>query len=78
MDMNDNVREVLVKIGGVLKIRRKELKISQEKLANSIGIDRKHLSAIENGRQNMTLSTLWKVCNALEITVIDVFDRMEK
>lgn len=76
--MNDNVREVLVKIGGVLKIRRKELKISQEKLANSIGIDRKHLSAIENGRQNMTLSTLWKVCNALEITVIDVFDRMEK
>ena len=78
MDMNDNVREVLVKIGGVLKIRRKELKVSRGKLANSIGIDRKHLSAIENGRQNMTLSTLWKVCNALEITVIDVFDRMEK
>lgn len=76
--MNGNVKGILVKIGEVLKIRRKELKISQEKLANTIGIDRKHLSAIENGRQNMTFSTLYKVCEALDITIIDVFDRMER
>ena len=73
--MNEDVREILVKIGEVLKIRRKELNISQEKLANTIGIDRKHLSAIENGRQNMTLSTLYKVTNALNITIYEVFSK---
>ena len=76
--MNEEVRNNLVKIGEVLKSRRKELKISQEKLANTIGIDRKHLSAMENGRQNMTISTLCKVADALDITIFEVFARVEK
>ena len=76
--MNEEVRKNLVKIGEVLKLRRKELKISQEKLANTIGIDRKHLSAMENGRQNMTISTLCKVAEALDITIFEVFARVEQ
>lgn len=76
--MSDEIKRNLEKIGQILKLRRKELKLSQEVLADNIGIERKHLSAIENGKQNMTISTLYKVTKALDISIFEVFKRADE
>jgi transcriptional regulator with XRE-family HTH domain len=40
--------------------------LTQAALAERMGIDRSHISLMENGDQNVTLLTLWQVAEALE------------
>ena len=53
--------------GGNLRRHRKNAGLSQAALAARMGIDRAHVSAMERGRQNVTIITLWHVAEALEI-----------
>lgn len=76
--MNSETKVFLQKLGKQIKVRRKELKVNQEVMANEIGVDRKHLSAIENGRQNLTIETLFRVCDGLKIKVQDLLDKIEE
>ncbi len=46
---------------------------SIEELAHIADMNAVHLSSLERGEKNFTLSTLEKVVNALEITFLDVF-----
>ncbi len=41
--------------------------LSQAALADRMGIDRSHISLMENGEQNVTLLTLWQVAEALGV-----------
>lgn len=61
-------------VGKRIKELRKLKKLSQEKLAEVIDIDPKHLSAIEVGRSFPSLVTLDKIVKHLEIDLKDVFD----
>jgi len=54
--------------GAVIKNRRKELNISQEELANSIGKKRPYISRIENG-EDIRLSNFALVANALNLSI---------
>ena len=45
--------------------RRKELGLTQEKLAEQIGISKNHLSNIERGKNLPTVPLLFKLCDAL-------------
>lgn len=74
--MIQDTKLFLQKLGKVLKARRKELGFNQEKMANEIGIDRKHLSAIENGKQNLTIETLFKVCKGLKVEIDEVLEKV--
>ena len=58
-----------------LRIRefREKQKLTQEKLAELVGIDSKHLSRIENGRNYPSIETLEKLTDNLNITFEDVF-----
>lgn len=58
-----------------LRIRefREKQKLTQEKLAELVGIDSKHLSRIENGRNYPSIETLEKLTDNLHITFEDVF-----
>ncbi len=47
---------------------RKEYGLSQEKLAEMADISIQFLSQIENGKKNMTVTTLRKMCSALSVT----------
>lgn len=47
-----------------LKKLRKELKISQEKLAHKMRVKREFISRIESGEQNVTIETLNRVAKA--------------
>jgi HTH-type transcriptional regulator, cell division transcriptional repressor len=56
------------KIGMRIKETRLGREVSQEKLAESIGMSKEHISHIECGTTKLSLPTLLKICNALETT----------
>jgi ribosome-binding protein aMBF1 (putative translation factor) len=51
--------------GEILKERRKELKLTQQELADKIGKERSYIAHIERGETDMQLSSLLKISNAL-------------
>ena len=54
--------------GEIIKNRRKELNMSQEKLAEVIGKKRPYISRIENG-EDVRISNLLLVANALDLSI---------
>lgn len=52
---------------------RKERKISQETMANSLGISRRSISKIENGEQNLSLEMAYRIAAYFELMIQDVF-----
>lgn len=53
------------KVGENIRIKRKALGLSQEGLANAIGLKRPSLSNIEKGRQNILLHTFYDIADTL-------------
>lgn len=60
-------------LGMRIKEFREKRKFTQDKLAEIVGIDPKHLSRIENGRNYPSFETLEKILDSLEISYEDVF-----
>lgn len=54
--------------GEIIKIRRKELNMSQEDLADKVGKKRPYISRIENG-EDIRLSNFALLANALGLTI---------
>ncbi len=48
--------------------------MSQEAVAEKMGVDRAHVSAMERGQQNVTLLTIWSACEALAVRPEAFFD----
>ena len=46
---------------------------SQTELAQRMGLDRTYLNAIEKGRRNVTLKTVLRICQALQVPLADLF-----
>ena len=57
---------------------RKEKGYSQEAFANEAGIDRRYMSDIENGKRNISIDILDRVCNKLGIKISELFIEVEK
>lgn len=55
-------------MGNRIKTRRKELKIKQAELAESLEISNNHMSSIENGRQKPSLDIFIGICRCLNVT----------
>ena len=56
-----------------LKLARVEKDMSQEDLANIVGVTRKTIGLIETGNYNPTLKLCIAICNALDKTLNDLF-----
>jgi ribosome-binding protein aMBF1 (putative translation factor) len=54
--------------GVIIRNRRKELNMSQEKLAKAVGKKRPYISRIENG-EDIRISNLLLVANALDLSI---------
>ena len=52
-----------------LKLLRKEKKLSQVKLAKSVGIHYNHLGRYEHGKSNPSVKTLARLAQALDVSV---------
>lgn len=59
----------LVALGASIRRVRKELGISQEKLALAAEVDRSYLGRVERGDNNVAMLTLVKIAQGLNTTV---------
>lgn len=61
-----NTNHELVRLGQAVRVRRQELAMSQEALADVAGVDRSHMGKIERGERNVTFLNILKIAKALE------------
>ena len=62
------------KLGKRIQEIRKSKKLTQEKLAELIGLDTPNLSNIERGKRFVTSETLEKIIKALNVSEKELFD----
>lgn len=62
----------LVAFGERVRQIRKEKGLSQEALADLAGIDRSYIGHIERGDQNITLTKIHQIADALGVLVTDL------
>lgn len=67
-----------VDLGRTISRLRREKGYSQEAFANEAGIDRRYMSDIENGKRNISIDILDRVCNKLGIKISEFFVEVEK
>lgn len=63
--MDDSL--ILKTIADNIRIERLRKRLSQEKLAEIVGISTKYLNMIENNKTNPTIVIVVKICNTLKI-----------
>lgn len=59
-------------LGSRIKLLRTANGMTQEKLAEALGISRQKFARIENGNNSITLDILSKIAEALDVTVNDI------
>lgn len=64
--------DVFVRFGNRLKVVRKKVGISQEKLAELAGLHRTYVSSVERGQRNISLLNIEKLAEALNIEMRDL------
>jgi len=65
---------VLIRIGMKIRKLREEQNISQQDLAAACNFEKSNMSRIEAGRTNLTIGTLLKICQILEVRLVDLID----
>ena len=68
------ISQLQQKIGQRIRELRESKGISQQNLAAVCNFEKANLSRIEAGRTNPTISTLYKISQALEITISELVD----
>jgi transcriptional regulator with XRE-family HTH domain len=61
------------RFGKAIRRRRRELDLSQEKLAERAELHRTYISSIERGERNLSLENIEKLAKALEISISALF-----
>jgi len=72
--MNTKSSEQAKLLGKNIKKRREEIGLSQEKLANTTGLDRTYVSGIERGMRNPSLNNIAKLAAGLKVKVSDLIN----
>jgi transcriptional regulator with XRE-family HTH domain len=70
-----DIRELF---GFAVKVRREELGLTQEALAENVGIHRTYLSDVERGGRNICLLNIERMAAALALPISALFQRMER
>jgi len=61
-------------LGANVRRYRDAADLSQEAVAERMGVDRAYVSAVERGAQNVTLLLLWEISQALRVRPADLLD----
>ena len=61
--------DLSLKIGQLIRAKRVEKKLTQEKLSLQCGIDRSYMGRIERGEVNITVEKLYEIAMELEVKV---------
>ncbi len=70
--MNDE--ELFDRIALNVKVERTKKRLTQAALAELIDVHEKYIGKIENGKQNVTIKTLNKLANALNIDICKLLE----
>jgi len=70
----DKQKSFLVNIGKRIKALRVEKDISQERLASLSGIDRSYLGKVERAESNISILSLKKISEILDVSVSRFFE----
>lgn len=62
------------KVGNRIKELRGKLGISQEELGFRSGVHRTYIASLEVGKRNISIATLEKIVNALEVSFSEFFE----
>ncbi len=65
--------DLLVKLGERIREIRVKKNMSQNDLAIECDFEKASMSRIESGQANPTVRTLYKICKALNIKMVDLF-----
>jgi len=68
----------LVRLGENIKHFRKKRGLSQEKLAGLANLHRTYVGGVERGERNISLLNLVHLADALEVSVADLVEGVEK
>jgi transcriptional regulator with XRE-family HTH domain len=63
--------------GRAIRALREERGIAQEAFALRCDIDRSHYSGMERGERNPSLSMVFKIAAALDVSTSEIFERAE-
>lgn len=63
-----------MQLGARIKEIRKRVELSQDRLAEKVGIESKYLSRIEVGKRRPSLETLENIADALQVEIKELFD----
>jgi len=66
--------KILKNFGETVKKKRRQRDLSQEQLAEKLGIHRTYMSFIERGQRNPGLLMLFKISRALKIKLPELFE----
>lgn len=75
--MNRPIQKIKQTLAHQVRDRRKELGISQEAMADLVGIDRTYASQIERAVANPSLEVLASISEALGLDLIDLLQDQE-
>lgn len=68
------IRKLKNHIGRKIKDLRIENNLSQEKLAECVGMSREHISCIERGKNLISIDSLYKIASFFKINIKDFFE----
>ena len=66
-----------VAFGKLLRARRLDMKISQEKLADLAALHFTYVSSVERGERNISLANMAKLAKALQCQIKDFLPKVE-
>ena len=63
-------------LGEAIRIRRKEIGLTQEKLAEKAGLHHNFVGEVERGNMETSLTSLLKIAKALKIHIRDLVNEL--
>ncbi|HTT96915.1 MAG TPA: helix-turn-helix transcriptional regulator [Rhizomicrobium sp.] len=67
-----------VALGACVRLRRKELRISQDELARAVGITFQQIQKYERGTNRISFSRLVEISDALKCSVADLVEGLDR
>lgn len=69
------MNQILIEIGKNVRRIRISMGVTQEQLAALSGLSNDYLSRLELGKESPKVETLCKVCDALKVDIVELFQK---